>query len=78
MSSVGHSTLGALREATKHLPDTAIVLVPSRDHEYRPVAAEVATALFDQDSFTFTEDHGEDLTPEAEYGKRIEVVIIGL
>jgi len=62
-----------LAEVSK-MPDNALIVVPSSDHSYREAHIEESTALFDGKGFT--EDYGEDVTPEAEYGKRIPVIVV--
>lgn len=68
-------TVKKLREIISEAPEDAFVLVPGHDHSYRDAYAEVTTAL-KEGPFQFCEDHGEQYTPEAEYGPRVSVVII--
>ena len=56
-------------------PDSMPVLIPASDHAYGPASAERTTALKERGG-TWTEDHGEDLTPEKTYGKRTNVLVI--
>lgn len=65
-----------LREIINGLPDDAQLVVPSSDHSYRFAKAIPSTALYDSELRLLTEDHGEDQTPEADYGKRIQVLVI--
>ena len=58
----------------EQLPDNTPILVPAYDHGYREPHAEVTTAL--RQGGIWTEDWGEESTPEAEYGKREVVVVI--
>lgn len=53
----------------------AIVVIPSMDHKYRDAYAIAGSVLKDEYG-EYNEDHGEQFTPEAEYGKRIPAVII--
>jgi hypothetical protein len=55
-------------------PPGALVVVHGCDHNYLPAGAEITTAL--RGKWGISEDYGEDDTPEAEYGKRIPVVLI--
>lgn len=55
--------------------DEALVVTSSFDHSYRRVTANTGTALMSR-SRELSEDFGEDTTPEAEFGKRINVLII--
>lgn len=64
-----------LKAIIENLPDEALVLTPGSDHSYKKVDAEATTALQESRN-EWTEDYGEDTTPEKEYGKRIQVVII--
>lgn len=69
-------TVGQLRKVIEGMPAGAKVLAPVADHAYREVRATKSTALRDPDT-GWTEDCGEKCTPEAEYGKRHEVLIVG-
>ena len=55
-------------------PDTE-VLIEDGDHGYRRADFTVTTALRAPDG-DWTEDHGEKLTPEAEYGRRLPAVVV--
>jgi len=68
-------TVKALRALLADAPDDAIVMVPAHDHAYRLADAEVTTAL-QENRYSWTEDHGEEMTPEAEYGRRIPIVLV--
>lgn len=65
-----------LRKAIEGLPDDAIVVTPAFDHSYSEASVSAGTALYDKKTCVFSEDHGEEMTPEAEYGKRIPVLIV--
>lgn len=69
-------TVGQLRKLIEGMPDGAKVLAPTRDHSYAEPRASRGTALYDRKA-GWTEDHGEESTPEAEYGKRLDVLIVG-
>lgn len=56
------------------IPDDAILVVSSDEHSYRKVKPELSTA-FDDGSDRLDEDFGEDTTPEAEYGKRVNIIL---
>lgn len=58
-----------------HDPKT-VILVPGDDHSYRHCRAVVCTCLYDKSNGRINEDHGEDVTPEANYGKRLPAIII--
>lgn len=58
------------------VPDDAVVVVPSEDHSYRLAEVSRDTALYDRKSRTFSEDFGEDVTPEADYGTRVPVLVV--
>jgi len=70
-------TVGKLKELIKDLNDDTAVLVKSSDfiyeHTFNLTDAKVSTAMFSKKEIC--EDYG-DLTPESEFGKRKEVVII--
>jgi hypothetical protein len=59
----------------KNVPDDALVVVPGDDHSYREANVHVTTALVGKRGH-ITEDYGEKSTPEAEYGKRTNVVVV--
>ena len=64
-----------LKALIANLPDETLVLQPASDHSYRMAGAEITTAL-QEGRNTWSEDYGEDATPENEYGKRINVLVI--
>jgi len=66
--------VGQLKQLIQDLDDSTVVLVPFEDHGYRECHIRVGTAL--KDGRNWTEDHGEDLTPEADHGKRTTVLLI--
>jgi hypothetical protein len=72
-------TAGDLKKLLSEVPDDALVAVPAPDHEYRAAHAEHTTALkqaFPSNrGYWLTEDHGEELTPEKSFGKRIPVLV---
>lgn len=70
-----YMTVRELRKLLETAPDDAPVLAPGPDHSYRAVEVHLGTALLEARE-QWTEDHGEETTPEAEYGKRIPAVII--
>jgi len=72
----GYLTVKKLRDLLEGLPDDAPVIQSASDHSYRRVTFTPHTALYDAATDAWTEDYGEDETPEEEYGKRIEVVIV--
>lgn len=68
-------TAKALRDLVAKAPDDALLVVPGSDHSYRLASIELTTALQERPR-QFTEDHGEDITPEAEYGKRVPILLV--
>lgn len=68
-------TVGMLRNLIKDVPDNARILGPDSDHNYRLVNVVVGTALANPES-GWTEDFGEDITPEADFGARRTVLVI--
>lgn len=64
-----------LRELIDEIDDGALLVVPSFDHSYRSPLIYNGTALLEENG-NLTEDFGEEMTPESEYGKRIKVLII--
>lgn len=69
-------TVGQLRQQLASIPDAAVIVTPTSDHEYRPAHVDSTTALYDATARCWTEDHGEDVTPEADYGKRVPVLVV--
>lgn len=65
-----------LREIIQDMSDDVQLVGTSSDHSYRLVEVFPATALFNSSSRNWTEDYGEDSTPEADYGKRMNVLVI--
>jgi len=69
-------TVAHLRKLIEHLPDDTRVLRPASDHSYKPAEGMVGTALLESEGNHWTEDYGEEMTPEADYGKRHKVLIV--
>jgi hypothetical protein len=67
--------VGEFRKLTKDLPDNTPFLVPKSNHSYRGVTGYETTALYD--SGAWTQDYGEDSTPENKYGRRLKVFVVG-
>lgn len=66
-----------LRNIIENLDDEVDVVVPSAyTCKLNFATASISTALDDGSSEELTEDMGEELTPEAEYGKRTKVLFI--
>lgn len=57
-------------------PEDALVVIPACDHSYREARCQLATGLIDDDTGQWTEDHGEEVTPEAEYGTRLPILLV--
>lgn len=53
----------------------AVVLTPTHDHGYCEAAVSIGSAL-EEARGVWTEDHGEEVTPEAQYGRRVPAVIV--
>jgi hypothetical protein len=72
-------TKSAFLKSIEEAPDNALVLTADcercRDGDYHQARPEVTTILVDS-AGAFTEDLGEDLTPESEHGKRIPCIVI--
>ncbi len=66
--------LKKFKELTKDLPDDTVLIVPTRDHDYREPKIDVTTAM-NYDKGHYAEDHGEGTTPEGKWGKRVNVVV---
>lgn len=64
----------SLKKLLATVSDDALIVLPSADHTYRKAQAQRTTALVDP--MVISEDLGEDITPEAEYGQRVEVLVI--
>lgn len=63
-----------IRALLEGVDDDAVLVQPDGDHGYRETSIAVGTAL--QETRTkWTEDHGEAVTPEAQFGKRVQVLI---
>lgn len=69
-------TVGQLKERLKDIPDHAHIVVPRPDHSYDFAAVRFETGLFDKDSQTWSEDYGEAQTPEADYGRRLPIIVV--
>lgn len=65
-----------LKKLLENAPDDAPVMVPSYDHSYREARCQLTTGLMEGRN-QWTEDLGEDTTPEAEYGKRLPILLVG-
>lgn len=70
-------TVGELKELLADQPDELPILIPGSDHSYYEATARVGTALLEDASRgQWTEDYGEETTPEATYGTRLAVLIV--
>lgn len=66
-----------IKELSQADPE-AYVVIHAPDHSYASVnfnGSRKETGLFSR-STGWTEDYGEDITPEADYGKRLPIVVI--
>jgi len=68
-------TVGELKKLIEKMPDDTPILVPGDDHSYRAATASNCTALLERRN-QWTEDYGEEMTPEKEYGKRVKALIV--
>ncbi len=64
-----------LKRLLQNAPDDALVMVSTNDHGYREAHCEFTTGMMKMRN-QWTEDHGEDTTPEAEYGKRLPILLV--
>lgn len=64
-----------LKAMLANVPDDVDVVVPSFDHSYISAYAYETTALINKRK-KYTEDFGEDVTPEKEWGERVPVILI--
>lgn len=65
-----------LKELLAPIPDDAIVVTHGSEHYSREVSMGMNTALHDVELDILSEDLGEELTPEAECGRRINVFVV--
>lgn len=70
------STVGELKNLLEDVDDDVAIVVPSQDHGYTPARAYVSTGLFDRKYRSWTEDHGENATPESEFGERRYILLV--
>lgn len=70
-------TAGQLKELLAGVTDDTPILKPSSDHGFVPVSGTVESVLHDEKMDYWTEDHGEELTPERQYGKRTRAIVLG-
>lgn len=66
--------VGQLKKWLENVPDDTILVVPADDHGYREVDIGLTTGLRDH-RHEWTQDHGEDITPEKKYGKRFMIAV---
>lgn len=57
--------------------DDTPVIAPGYDHSYREAHCQLTTGLMDGHN-QWTEDCGEETTAEAEYGKRLPILLVGI
>lgn len=68
-------TLGTFLKRYSQLDPETVLVIPASDHSYEEACVSPNTALYDHGAWT--EDYGEESTPEAEYGRRRKVLVIG-
>lgn len=66
---------GQLKQLLADVPDETPIIGHPYDHTYREVRLTVAEALYEGRG-RWCVDHGEDVTPEAEYGKRMTAIFV--
>lgn len=64
-----------LRVILGQVPDDAEIVVPGEDHSYRTVRVSVTTGLYNTKHRVWSEDYGEEMTPEKDNGKRLPIVL---
>ena len=69
-------TVKQLKDFLNKLPEDTYVVVPHIDHSYREVNRADFTIALRESTGGLTEFHGDDLTPEPEFGMKEYVVII--
>ncbi len=78
--SMPATTVGELRQLFEGVPDNTPLVGGLSDHTWRPVEAKVTTALCQPGKVgwnrRWVEDYGEELTPEATYGPRVQVLAV--
>lgn len=65
-----------LKKLLENAPDDAPVMVSAHDHSYRETHCQMTTGLMEGPN-QWTEDYGEETTLEAEYGKRLPILLVG-
>jgi len=63
-----------LRALIADAPDDAVILVPTSDHGLRVARLVLETALREKGGWT--EDFGEEMTPQKQYGKRLPALVV--
>lgn len=69
-------TLDEFRRRTADMPGDTNIVKPGADHDYHDVRITKGSALFEEKGRIWTEDHGEEVTSESDYGKRTNVIIV--
>ncbi len=64
-----------LKAIIDKLPDETPIVTDHSDHSYRAASAQVTTGLLEGRN-QWSEDYGEEITPEKTYGKRMQVVLV--
>lgn len=67
--------VGELKKLIDGVGDDVLILMSGSDHSLREAGATYSTVL-QEGRRKFMEDYGEEMTPEAEYGKRIHALLI--
>ncbi len=65
-----------LKKLLETAPDDAVVVVSSHDHSYREARCDLTTGLKDGHN-RWTEDYGEEDTPQSEYGRGLPILLVG-
>ena len=66
--------VGKLKQLIENVPDNVSVLIPGNNHDYYSAYGELTTAL--KSDREWTEDYGEEKTPESEWGTCTLVLVI--
>lgn len=68
-------TVKELKVLMANVPDEAVIVMPAYDHNYRVPRVFESSALFCSESGIWSQDYGDDVMPEEEFGKRVPVLV---
>lgn len=69
-------TVKDLKEILACAPDDAVILTTNKEQNFRHVKAQLTTGLYDHNTETWAQDYGEGLTPERDFGRRFQIIVI--